>query len=170
MENFTEFRRKFAFNNNLKKNKKNNTILSERNSKKENSLKLNIPNSNYSSKHFHFRKNQNSESKNYHYNTVNTIFTNKLKIDELKKPISSKKKLIYNQNKILNNHSSQKDKISSNITTDSTVNLTENYSSCKSLSNIKINKKLDILKERCIKLFTKYDSILNSYENYTQNN
>ena len=79
--------------------------------------------------------------------------------------LSNRNSKIHKSYQILNNYSILKDKISTNITTDSTVNLTENYSYSKNLNTIKINKNLDTLKERCFKLLTKYNKILDGIGN-----
>ena len=142
MESFTEFRRLFKIQSNIK-NKKEKTLFSTRrisNYKKENNLISNCPIANYSTKHFNINKKDfTNQHKNNYFKTINTVF--------------------------LNNYSILKDKISTNITTDSTVNLTENYSYSKNLNTIKINKNLDTLKERCFKLLTKYNKILDGIGN-----
>ncbi len=170
MESFTEFRRLFKIQSNIK-NKKEKTLFSTRrisNYKKENNLTLNCPIANYSTKHFNINKKDfTNQRKNNYFKTINTVFSKGIKYDESQKNlnISNGNSKIHKSYQILNNYSILKDKISTNITTDSTVNLTENYSYSKNLSTIKINKNLDTLKERCFKLLTKYNKILDGIGN-----
>ena len=161
MKSFKEFRRLFEIQSN--RNNKDNPILSQRKSfisKKENIIKFNVSSTHNSTRHYNFRKNQSS---NNNYKTINILLSRPSKLDETEKKYDKNKKKIKKPNQILNNI--KKDKFSFNITTDSSVNLTDNYNSCKSLYNIQINKKLDYLKERCFNLLTKYNKILDNIEN-----
>lgn len=170
MESFTEFRRLFKIQSNIK-NKKEKILFSTRrisNYKKENNLISNCPIANYSTKHFNINKKDfTNQHKNNYFKTINTVFSNGIKYDKSQKNlnISNRNSKIHKSYQILNNYSILKDKISTNITTDSTVNLTENYSYSKNLNTIKINKNLDTLKERCFKLLTKYNKILDGIGN-----
>jgi hypothetical protein len=160
MKSFKEFRRLFEIQSN--RNNKNNHILTKRRNSisKKDIIKFHVSNTYNSTRHYNFRKNQSSTD---NYKTINFLLSSQAKLDDIEKQFSENKKKIKKPNQILNNI--KKDKFSFNITTDSTVNLTDNYNSCKSLYNIQINKKLDYLKERCFNLLTKYNKILDNIEN-----
>ena len=163
MKSFIEFRRLFETPSN--RNNMNNIILSKRKisiSKKRNINKFNFPNKINSTRQFFFIKNQNITD---NYKTINNIlFSSSSKINKTKQQFIKNKKEINKSNQILNNINAKKYKFSINNTSDSTVNFTDNYNSCKNLYNNQINKKLDYLKERCFNLLNKYNKILDNIE------
>jgi hypothetical protein len=166
MKNFNEFRRKINFESSKKKIKGQTNSTRIPNMKKDNYLHFNFPITNYYSSQFNnfWNKNKNNAK------TLNHIFTysNSTRIDSSiskNNSIKKNKKMIKVNNKSYNYYT-QGDKISSNITSDSTINITDNISSCKSYKKIKTNQNLENLKERCLNLFKKYTKIL---ENLNKN-